>query len=133
MILLDYAARVTQARHNNPKCGSLEWSTGAHTDKNAPSGARKSGFRGHSGIFTITDKRHWLYERKLYERIGLCEPRRHLQSNLSWTPSLARQMMVTTMIEGRPSWTLWSGCGAWPSGSMRRHSARMTLMRQSSR
>ena len=22
---------------------------------------------------------------------------------------------------GAPSWTLWSGCGAWASGSMRRH------------
>jgi hypothetical protein len=54
MMLLDYAARLTQARHNNPKRGSLE--RGAHSDKNAPSGARKSGFRGHSGIFTITYK-----------------------------------------------------------------------------
>jgi hypothetical protein len=34
-----------------------------------PSGAVKSGFRGHSGIFTIADKhRHWRYECS-----GLCE------------------------------------------------------------
>ena len=30
-----------------------------------------------------------------------------------------------------PSWTLWSGCGAWASKSTRRHSAIMQLRKRS--
>src|SRR5262249_51565567 len=39
-------------------------------------------------------------------------------------------MMCSNPEQGAPSWTSWSGCGAWASGSMRRSSARTRLTRQ---
>jgi hypothetical protein len=42
----------------------------------------------------------------------------------SWTRSSRRTMMCPATDCGRGLWTSWSGCGAWASGSMRRHSAR---------
>jgi hypothetical protein len=40
------------------------------------------------------------------------------------SPCRPRDDMLQGEIWASP-WTLWSGCGAWASGSMRQHSARM--------
>src|SRR5262249_44888076 len=42
----------------------------------------------------------------------------------SWTLPPDGTMMRSNPEWGAPSWTSWSGCGAWASESMRRHSAR---------